>query len=201
MAYSPTNDRRLHRKCGRTDLSAARQLHSIVGGVRIVPEELLLHRAEPQDASPPSRAGIAQAGSIGNQRSLLHSHLSHHDRMEHPGHWREPKSLLAAYLRKGSLPDRDFNQRVASGCRLINRRNNLSNLRCTMRHLLRLRPRSRFFAASDSAEGKIVVGGHQHIKPASSAAWRQAPFDWVSHPSCLVVMMVCSGRKSAIAVA
>lgn len=53
------------------------QLHSIVGCVRIVAEELLLHRAEAQDAGPPSRTGIAQARSIGNQRNLLHRPKKH----------------------------------------------------------------------------------------------------------------------------
>ena len=52
-------------------LNCRHQLHSIVGGVRIVPEELLLHRTEPQDASPPSRARIAQAGSI-RYRDMVH---------------------------------------------------------------------------------------------------------------------------------
>src|ERR1017187_3159830 len=45
-------------------LDRRHQLHSVVGGVRIVPEEFLLDRTEAQDAGPPSGTGISQTRSI-----------------------------------------------------------------------------------------------------------------------------------------
>jgi hypothetical protein len=56
-------------------LDRRHQFHSTVCCVRIAPDALLLHRSEAQDAGPPSRTGIAQARSIGNQRNLLHRPL------------------------------------------------------------------------------------------------------------------------------
>ena len=52
-------------------LDRRHQFHSVVGGVRIVPEEFLLHRTESQDAGPPTGAGIAKARSV-RYRDMVH---------------------------------------------------------------------------------------------------------------------------------
>jgi hypothetical protein len=74
-------------------LDRRHQLHSIVGGVRIVPEEFLLHRAESQDAGPPSRTGISEARSIGNQRSLLHGLWDYDDKSSQSARMTGPEAL------------------------------------------------------------------------------------------------------------
>jgi hypothetical protein len=53
-------------------LNRRHQLHSIVGGVRVVPEEFLVDPSESQNARPPAGSRIAQAGPIGDRQDAFH---------------------------------------------------------------------------------------------------------------------------------